>query len=353
LINFAGNDPLMWKIEVTKVENLKILVTGATGLLGSTIARQLHQEGHAVSALYRPDSDRRLLDDLSGKISWVEGDILDRLGLEEALSDIDMVVHAAATVSFVPKERATMFKINIEGTANVVNACFAAQIKKLCHISSVAALGRPDKKTHSPSELIEIDEENRWVDSASNSQYAVTKYLAELEVWRGIAEGLNAVIINPSVILGEGDWHKSSTRLFKYVFDEKPFYSEGVLNFVDVKDVSEAACRLLFSDISAERFVVNGGTVPYHQFFTEAATAFNKKPPKWKVNSFVAEVVWRFEALRSFLTGKAPLLTKETARAAQHRYRFNGDKLTKMTGIAYRDLGETLSRVSKTLRKAV
>lgn len=330
---------------------MKVLVTGATGLLGSNITKQLVHSGHSVSVLCRPSSDRTLLESVAHQINWIEGDILDYLGLEEAFRRVEMVIHTAATVSFTPKERKMMFKINVEGTANVVNACLSADIKKLCHVSSVAAIGRPVRKNKDSSTLTEIDEEHRWVDSSSNSNYAITKYLAELEVWRGIEEGLNAVIINPSVILGEGDWHKSSTRLFKYVFDEKPFYSEGALNFVDVKDVSEAACKLLLSDISGERFIVNGGTIPYEKFFNDAAVALGKKPPKWKVNTIVAEIVWRVEAFRSMVTGKAPLLTKETARAAQHLYRFNGEKLTKETGIRYRDLSETLTRISKSFRQ--
>lgn len=332
---------------------MKILVTGATGLLGSTISKQLLALGHSVSVLHRKSSDRTLLRDIAQDLNWVEGDVLDVMGLEKAISNVDRVVHTAAMVSFVQKEKRQMHRVNVEGTANVVNACLNVGIKKLCHISSVAALGRPQRIQKNSNEIIAIDENQRWIDSSSNSNYAVTKYLAELEVWRGIAEGLNAVILNPSVILGEGDWHKSSTQLFKYVFNEKPFYSEGLLNYVDVADVSEAACRLLFSAISGERFIVSGGTVTYKHFFESVAKALDKKPPKWRVNPILAEMVWRFEAFRSLVTGKAPLLTKETARAAQHHYRFVGDKLTAHTGIQYRTLEETVNRVCKSLKASV
>ena len=332
---------------------MKILVTGATGLLGSTITKQLLLQGHSVSVLCRPSSDRHLLEGAARELTWVEGDIMDVTGLEKAFSSVDMVVHTAAMVSFVPRQRKLMHKVNVEGTANVVDACLLSGIKKLCHISSVAALGRPEIRKDTPPGPVEINERQRWTDSSSNSNYAITKYQAELEVWRGIAEGLNAVILNPSVILGEGDWHKSSTRLFKYIYDEKPFYSDGLLNYVDVADVSEAACRLLFSGISGDRFIVNGGTVPYRKFFTDAAAAMGKKAPRWKVSPLLAGVVWRFEALRSFLTGSTPLLTRETARAAQHHYRFNGQKLSSETGIEYRSLEETLGRIAKSLKGAV
>jgi len=332
---------------------VKILITGATGLLGSTITRQLHALGHQITVLHRKTSDPSLLKDIAGEISWVEGDILDIVGLEKALSEVEMVVHTAAMVSFAPRDKTQMHRVNVEGTANLVNGCLNTGIRKLCHISSVAALGRPQQLRKNPDEVIRIDETQRWVDSSSNSNYAVTKYLGELEVWRGIAEGLNAVILNPSVILGEGDWHKSSTQLFKYVYSEKPFYSEGLLNYVDVADVSEAVCRLLFSDISGERFVVSGGTVTYKQFFYDVAAAMGKRAPKWPVNPVLAEIVWRFEAFRSLISGSTPLLTKETARAAQHHYQFVGKKLTEQTGLRYRSLDETIRRVCKSLKASV
>ena len=332
---------------------MKILVTGATGLLGSTITKQLLLQGHSVSVLCRPSSDRLLLEGVARELTWIDGDIMDITGLEKAFATVEMVIHTAAMVSFIPRQKKMMHKVNVEGTANVVNASLLSGIRKLCHISSVAALGRPEIRKDTSPGPIEINEGQRWTDSSSNSNYAITKYQAELEVWRGIAEGLNAVILNPSVILGEGDWNKSSTRLFKYIFDEKPFYTEGLLNYVDVADVSEAACRLLFSDISGERFIVNGGTVPYRKFFSDAAAAMGKKAPRWKVSPFLAEVVWRFEALRSFLTGSAPLLTRETARAAQHHYLFNGQKLSSETGITYRSLEDTLGRIAKSLKGAV
>ncbi len=303
--------------------------------------------------LCRPSSDRRLLEGAGHELTWIEGDIMDITGLEKAFATVDMVVHAAAMVSFIPRQKKLMHKVNVEGTANVVNACLYSSVKKLCHISSVAALGRPEVRQKGSREPVEINEGQRWTDSSSNSNYAITKYHAELEVWRGIAEGLNAVILNPSVILGEGDWHKSSTRLFKYIHDEKPFYTDGLLNYVDVADVSEAACRLLFSDISGERFIVNGGTIPYQKFFSDTASAFGKKAPRWKVSPVLAELVWRFEALRTFITGSAPLLTRETARAAQHHYRFNGQKLSSATGIVYRSLEDTLGRIAKSLKRAV
>lgn len=324
---------------------MKIFVTGATGLVGSATVRQLLSDGHTVSALFRPGSDRSLLKDIEQQITWLEGDILDIQSLEKAMENIDYVVHAAAIVSFVPRDSATMFKVNIEGTANVINACLKSAVGKLCHVSSVAALGRPTTRLMSGAEIIGIDENQRWEDSPHNSHYARSKYLAELEVWRGIAEGLSAVIVNPSLILGEGDWQKSSTQLFKYVYNENSFYTEGTVNYVDVQDLSRAISALLKSDITAERFILSAGTVSYQKLFATMAKAFGKRSPSLKVGKRLASVIWRAEAIRSWLTGSKPLITKETARSATNHFEFKNSKIKSALHFEYRPLEVTIHRV--------
>lgn len=323
-----------------------IFLTGANGLIGSFIARQLLAEGHTLRALRRADSDLSLLGDAKDRMEWVEGDILDILSLERAMEGCTEVVHTAAIVSFSPKERRQLYQVNVEGTANVVNVSLAKGIRKLLHISSVAALGRPEKNSRNAAQPVGIDEEQKWEDSPYNSHYAKSKYQAELEVWRGIAEGLPAVIVNPSVVLGEGDWFRSSTALFKYVFDEKPFYTEGTLNYVDVRDVAEAVSRLLASGIVNERFILNGGKTTYRAFFELAAQKLGKKAPRFRVTPLLAAIAWRVEAIKGFLTGKSPLVTRETARSSQHHYYYHNEKIQEQTGLAFRSLEETTSRIA-------
>ena len=324
---------------------MRILITGATGLVGSATARRFLAEGHTVLALHRPASDRSLLRGMEAAIQWMEGDILDIFSLEKALENVDCVVHAAAVVSFVPRDEDAMYKVNVEGTANVVNACLKKGVRKLCHVSSVAALGRPDPRLLDPDAPIVIDETQRWTDSPHNSAYAKTKYLAELEVWRGIAEGLSAVIVNPSLILGEGDWKKSSTQLFKYVHDGKPFYTEGTVNYVDVRDIAEAIYALTLSEIENERYILSAGTASYRQLFAAIAGGFGQKPPHIKVGSGLAGVIWRFEAVRSWLTGSRPLITRDTARSASHHFVFNNAKIKKTLAFEFQELDETVARV--------
>lgn len=328
---------------------MKILVTGATGLVGSAVTRLLLRENHTVSALFRAGSDRSLLSDVESQIRWMEGDILDIPSLEKAFEGMDYVVHTAAVVSFVPRDKEAMFKVNVEGTANVVNVCLNQNITKLCHVSSIAAIGRPDTRKIIPGQELVLDETQRWEDSPENSEYAKSKYLSELEVWRGIAEGLSAVIVNPTIILGEGDWDKSSTQLFRYVYREKPFYTEGLANCVDVLDVSQVVVKLLFSDISGERFLLNGGSISYQNLFNLMADAMHKKRPSFKVGAGLAGIIWRVEAVRTLLLGTKPLITRETAQSAARKIRYDNDKIKRTLGYNFQPIEKTVARVSESL----
>ena len=333
-----------------------VFITGATGFIGSHIARRYLADGYLVSALYRPQSGYGMLADVADRITWHEGDVLDIPSLEAAIQvgphrrtgdpgNID-VIHVAAIVSFVPKDRDQMDSINVEGTANVVNVCLNTGVRKLGYVSSVAAIGRPVAKGGNTDESIHIDESQKWEDSPNNSAYAKSKYRAELEVWRGIAEGLNAVMVNPSIVLGAGDWNRSSLRLIKYVHDERPFYPAGLVNYVDVLDVTDALVRLMQSDVTAQRFILNGGTIPYRSLLEEIAAVLKKRPPTMRIPPALARLLWPAEAIRAWLMNKAPLITRETARSASSLYRYDGRKIEQVLDFQYRPLSETLRRVA-------
>jgi nucleoside-diphosphate-sugar epimerase len=276
-----------------------ILVTGSTGLVGTHLIQQLLQNKQPIKAFFRSEIPFE-----HSLVQWVKADILDVVALEEAMQNVTQVYHCAAIVSFNPKQKNELHKTNIEGTANVVNACLNAQVQKLLFVSSVAALGRirEDKP---------IDETMNWTEETSNSEYGKTKFLAEMEVWRGIGEGLNAVIVNPTIILGNGDWNKGSSSVFKSVYNEFPWYTEGTTGFVDVLDVVEAMIQLMNSNIVAQRFILSAETSTYKDLFTLIANAFNKKPPSKLVTPFIAAVVWRLEAFKAKFSGKQPCLPKK------------------------------------------
>lgn len=316
-----------------------ILVTGATGLVGMHLVRELVQQQHKVRAVYR----NTLPATTTAGVEWVRADILDITSLEQAMQGVTQVYHCAAIVSFNPKQKHQLHHTNIEGTANVVNACLEAGVQKLVFVSSVAALGRI-------REDAPVNESMQWSEETSNSEYGKSKYLAEMEVWRGIGEGLNAAIVNPVIILGAGDWDKGSSGIFKTAYDEFPWYTEGITGFVDVLDVVKAMIALMNSPITAQRFILSAENRTYRELFTTIARCFGKKPPHKKVTPFLAELVWRLEAVKGKLTGKDPLLTRETARTAQAKVRFDNSKLLKaLPGFHYTPLEETVQRICREL----
>ena len=326
-----------------------VLITGVSGLVGAAVAKEFLSKGLTVKALVRAESSFEKARAISDKIELVQGDVLDVLSLEHAMKGVDYVVHAAAMVSFAPKDRDQMYKVNIEGTANVVNVGLASKIKKLCFVSSVAALGRPVQSLQDQGKQIRIDENQKWENSDTNSHYAITKYLAECEVWRGQIEGLSTVIVNPSIILGEGDWTQSSTQLFKYVFDEKPFYTQGFMNYVEVRDVSVAIRMLLLSDIENERFCLSGGLISYKEFFEMTADLFGKKKPSIEVKTWLMNFIWRFEAVKSWITGGSPLITKETSKTSSLKLFYDNQKIIKTLGFEFTPLPNSLERICKYL----
>lgn len=319
-----------------------ILVTGGAGLVGTELITQLLQAGKQVRAIY---NKTKLGVFNSENLQQMPCDILDVIGLEDAMKDVDQVYHCAAIITFNPSRKQELFKINIEGTANVVNAALAAGIKKLVYVSSVAALGRI-------REVEIINETMNWTEETSNSVYGQSKYLAEMEVWRGIGEGLDAVIVNPVIVLGAGDWNNGSSQIFKNVYKEFPWYTNGSTGFVDVRDVVKAMIGLMNSDIVAERFILSAENRTYRDVFNLIAKAFQKKPPHKQVTPAIAKIVWRLEAVKRFFTGKEPLITKETAATALANANFDNNKLKKfLPGFEYRKIEDTITDTCAALQQ--
>ena len=297
-----------------------VLVTGGTGFLGAYIIKHLVEKGYTVRAIRRSNKLPAFIpNEILDKVEWVEGDVLDIVSLEEAMERIDTVIHAAAMVSFSKKEQKLMYQVNVEGTANVVNIAMEKNIKRFVHISSIAAIGRKADGGH-------VNEATKWEESKVNTHYAKSKYRSELEVWRGISEGLNAVILNPSTILGYSDWNTGSSAIFKNVYNEFKWFTSGVNGFVDVEDVAAATVLLLESTISEERFIINGDHWPFRKLMDTMAENFKKKKPAKEATPFLLGIAWRIEKLKSFFTGKKPLLTKESAKVAVSKTWFDNDK---------------------------
>lgn len=310
-----------------------IAITGANGLLGSRLAHRLAADSIPFYGIKRTQSDTSLMGDLP--VEWKEADLLDIGALRDALHGATQVIHTAALVSFKSGDREQLYRVNVEGTRNVVNTCLGLGIKRMIHVSSVAALGR-----HKGVKI--INEDHTWVDSKLNSDYAESKYLAELEVFRGQEEGLKIDIINPSVILSRANWDKSSAQLFKYVWKNKPFYTEGSMNYVDVRDVVNMICLLLNNEASGERYIANGGAIPLKDLLTKVARHFHKKAPWIKVPEPLITIAAWVESARSFLTGNEPMVTPQSARAAHESFFYNNKKAIQKLGMQFRTLDDTL-----------
>lgn len=316
-----------------------ILVTGGTGLLGSKLLRSLIGKGHKVRALCRENSRFTLLDDIKEEIEWIEADVLDIPSLEKAMEGIENVYHCAALVSFNPSKREAMYRINIEGTANIVNVALALNVDKLVHVSSIASLGRV-------KDGAEIDENTKWEDSNDNSHYSITKYRSEQEVWRGMAEGLKAVIVNPAVILGEGNWKTDSSSFISNVYKGIPFYPVGCNGFVDAEDVVKAMIYLMEEDITNERFILSVDNIFYKDLFFMIADIFGKKKPSMALNLFLGSAIWRLVALFSFFSGKTPVITKETVNTISKKYFYSNEKI-RQTGFSFKPIEETVRHCCK------
>jgi len=315
-----------------------VLVTGGTGFIGSYIIKELVEKNYPVRAMRRHTSITPLYisPEIFEKVEWVEGDILDTVSLDETMENVDAVIHSAALISFAKADKNRMQQVNVQGTANVVNTMLDKNIQRLVHVSSVAALGRG--QTSEP-----VNEEKIWHANENNTFYAISKNKAEMEVWRGIGEGLDAVIVNPSTVLGYGNWNHSSCRIFKTIYDEFPWYSTGINGFVDIEDVAKATVLLMESDISEQRFIINSDNWSFQKLFNTIADCFNKKHPRIRATPFLSEIAWRLEKVKSLVSGNKPLLTKESARVAHNRSYFSSDKLlASLRGFSFMPLEKSI-----------
>ena len=327
-----------------------IFVTGGTGLVGSHLLLALLQQNTGVKALRRKTSDiekvRKLFsrytsdaDELFGKIKWVEGDILDIYSLVPHLEDVELIIHCAAVVSFEKRKRKEMIHNNVEGTANLVNAALSCGVKRICHVSSNSALG--NAKDGSP-----VTEETAWTPSKRNSGYSESKFFSEAEIWRGIEEGMEGVVVNPSIILGPGDWESSSTAFFPAVYRGFPFYTRGITGFVDVRDVVDAIVLLtgndFFDKVKNRKFLLSAENLSYRDFFNQVADALQKRRPSIFASGILLGIAWRISALWFFLTGKPARISRETVANTNRTILYDGSGITALTGFRYRPVNEAI-----------
>lgn len=320
-----------------------ILVTGGTGLVGAHLLRHLvENDSRKIRATYRSEPSlemtRRIfaytldnVEEAMSKIEWVEADLFDDIDIREAMSGIEVIFHCAAMVSFQSSDADALLNGNPKMTELLVNAAVYEGVESFIHVSSVAALGKAENGGVT-------DENTEWKDSPNNSVYAKSKYASELQVWRGMEEGLNVGIVNPSIILGPGPWTTGSSKFFHTFHNGFKFYTEGVTGFVDVRDVVECLVQIEAQKAFGKRYLAVGENVVYKQLFDWITTAYKVKaphisPPKWMMS-----LLWRAEWVRSKITGAAPLVTKETTHTSQSIRRFSHERAERELGIQFRSI---------------
>ncbi|MFM8448673.1 MAG: NAD-dependent epimerase/dehydratase family protein [Haliscomenobacter sp.] len=324
----------------------KILVTGATGLLGSNLVRYLLQSGYTdIRVLHQPSSPARLLQDCANRVEWVAGDVLDMAALDNALAGVQWVFHCAGVVSFDSRKADLMREVNVEGTANVVNASIERGVESLLHVSSIAAIGRTR-----PGQS--ISERSKWERSPLNTRYGISKFLGELEVWRGIEEGLSAVVVNPAVIIGGGDWTRGPARFFQMMDRGFSFYPMGATDLVGVRDVVRAMVLLMEQGIRNERFIVSAGKMSYREFFSKVAEALGRPAPKRAILPWIQQVLGGFAWLKSRWSGEESLITRETIRQSALEYVYDNQKLIQALAFEYTPLEETIQETAREFLKA-
>jgi nucleoside-diphosphate-sugar epimerase len=328
-----------------------VLVTGGTGLVGSHLLLTLLKKGQPVIALKRSSSNIKEVEEvfsyytsdykeLYNKIIWREGDLSDVLGFDELLKDVTVVYHCAALVSLDDKDKEYLLRANKEGTANLVNACINNKIEAFCFVSSIATLQNKDVTT-------DVDEKVFWKTAPDQSAYSLSKYLAEQEVWRGIEEGLNAVIVNPGVIVGPGNWGRGTGQLVSLSAKGIKFYTTGVTGFVGAIDVAGAMSALMDKKAFGERFLLVENNYPFKHILDKIHTELGKPLPKIKAGPTLLTLGKWF----SFLMPAGQKMTSSTISALSTKTTFSNKKLGQFLDYKYTSIDECIVFSSKCYKK--
>lgn len=318
-------------------KEIKIFVTGATGFVGSYIVRKLIKEGFSnITCLKRQVSSMDLVSDVVDHIHWVEGDILDLSFLEEALVSFDLIIHAAADVTFSLKNKKKVIETALNGTANLVNAALFCQVPKFIHISSIAAIGRKKLEDH-------IDEKDLFSHSPYDTTYGLSKSLSEQEVWRGHAEGLQVTVLCPSMVLGAGDFTSSSPKLFTKISKGLRFYPLGTNGWVDVRDVALATYQAIIGNHDGQRYIISAQNMKYQDVFCKIAKCMNVSGPSKPITNFMGNIFWRLESFRSFISGSEPIFTKETFMSTSVTAIYDNSKSINELRMNYTSIDQTIT----------
>ncbi len=330
-----------------KEKNLPVLVTGGTGFVGSYLLRYLIREGYTnVRALKRPQITLELVSEAANRVQWIEGDVLDPISLQEAMEGVHTILHCAAAVSYQPSDKQRVRAVNVQGTANIVNEALEAGVRKLIFIGSIAAVGYPQ-------EGFLADEKTPWVWKKELSHYAVSKYHAEMEVWRGAAEGLEVCVVHPSIILGAGRWTEGALKVFPLVWRNFPICPPGKNGFVDVRDVARFIIRLMESGISGERFILSSENVAFLDVMRMLAAALSRRSPAFVAPGWLLTLAQLWNSIQSILTGQPGEITREAVYHASLEIGYNNQKSIDVLNWQYIPIAQTIAEAGQLFNEAI
>ena len=325
-----------------------ILVTGGTGLVGAHLLLNLAENEATIRAIYRQadtiEKTKSLFqlyqkEHLFSRIDWVQADVIDVTSLVTPFRDIDYVYHCAGLISYDPNDENLLRKVNIEGTANIVNFCIDFKIKKLCHVSSIAALGNLG-----PNEN-QITEETEWNPESLQSDYAISKYGAEMEIWRGQQEGLDVVVVNPGVIFGAGFWNQGSSLFFSAIKKGFPFYTNGTTGYVGVTDVVKIMIQLMKSNIAGERFAIAAENLTFKEVIFSIAENLKVKKPKIEANPWMTAIGWRLDWFISTIFTTKRKLSKYSANSLHSSDFISNEKIKNALNFEFQSINSVIKEV--------
>jgi dihydroflavonol-4-reductase len=324
-----------------------ILITGATGLVGGHLLYRFRESGKNIIAIYRDldtlNKTREIFESYQSGASaqvdnfqWIQADILEIPSLEKAMQNVTSVYHCAAAIEAYSFEE--MKNINMRGTENVINVALAYDVKKFCHVSSIAALGEAIGGR-------EVNEEDFFNLDGLNTNYAITKFGGEMEAWRATQENMEVIIVNPGVILGEGNWNSGSGQFISKTDEGNRFYTSGSSGFVDVRDVTKAMHILMESNIKNDRFILVAENKSYKEILDQIAIHLKKKKPSILLKRGLLKIISYILKIPSLL-GFRRKLSLATVDSLTSSTSYSNSKIKKEINYNFTSIEDTINRVS-------
>lgn len=333
-----------WKPSMPNKQK-SVFISGVSNLLGPQLCRQFLQGGFKVKAFMPAADDLLWLKDIQDQVDWIEGDLLDLSSLESAIAGVRYVIHSAEMQSRKPRDKFDLFKFNAEGSANIANICLSQSVDRLCHISSLSALGKDQAAN-------QIDEHQKWQSSDKHSPYSISKHQAELEIWRAQAEGLPILVLNPALLIGPGDWNRQAgTQLFKYVWEESTYYLPESFDYIDVRDAAAIAYRLITEENPETKFILSAGNLSFKSFYDQVADFWKKEPPSSLLEGAHRKLITILDNYFPYFFSRPAFINRESLFLSQKEQKYNTSALENALNYQFKPLENTIQWTCEGLTK--